>query len=269
VAERPRPAAAGPGDERRLRGEQYASDRNLSARLGLHQRFSTNPESWYAWLLRQLELAPGARVLDIGCGNAAFWSANRADVPPGLELTLADFSPGMLAAAGEALRGSRVPARRVAANASALPFPPARFDTVLANHMLYHVEALDRALGELARVLRPRAPLFATTNGDDHMREVDELREAVGLAPQRFAYAARFGLASGASLLRTLFRDVRVTRYPNHLRVTEPEAIVAYVASMTPLTPDRTRSLHDRARRRIAATGHFHVTIDSGLIAAR
>jgi 2-polyprenyl-3-methyl-5-hydroxy-6-metoxy-1,4-benzoquinol methylase len=54
-----------------LRGEQCASDRNLSARIGLHQRFSTNPESWYAWLLRQLELAPGVRVLDIGCGNAA------------------------------------------------------------------------------------------------------------------------------------------------------------------------------------------------------
>jgi SAM-dependent methyltransferase len=41
--------------------------------------------------------------------------------------------------------------------------------------MLYHVDDLDRALAELARVLEPGGRLVALTVGDGHMAEVWDL----------------------------------------------------------------------------------------------
>jgi SAM-dependent methyltransferase len=53
------------------------------------------------------------------------------------------------------------------ADIAALPFSAASFDCAIAMHLLEHVEALDRALGEISRVLEPGGTLYAVvpTNG--------------------------------------------------------------------------------------------------------
>lgn len=61
------------------------------------------------------------------------------------------------------------------ADAQALPFRDASFDAVIANHMLYHVPDIPRALGEVRRVLKPSGFCYAATMGVANMREVDEL----------------------------------------------------------------------------------------------
>ena len=58
------------------------------------------------------------------------------------------------------------------------PFEDASFDVVVAAWMLYHVPDLDRAVAELARVLRPGGRLVATTNAADHLQEMLELAGA-------------------------------------------------------------------------------------------
>ena len=57
----------------------------------------------------------------------------------------------------------------------ALDLPSESFDCAVAAWMLYHVRDVDRALGELARVLRPGGRLVAVTNGSDHWQELYEL----------------------------------------------------------------------------------------------
>ncbi|WP_239163194.1 class I SAM-dependent methyltransferase [Paractinoplanes rishiriensis] len=64
-------------------------------------------------------------------------------------LTLTDFSPAMCG------RLRSVPdARVVRCDAARLPLGAASFGTVVANHMLYHLDDPDAALAEFARVLR-------------------------------------------------------------------------------------------------------------------
>src|SRR5215217_3408792 len=129
--------------------EQYATDGNLQARIVLHAEFSINAH-WAEWLFEREAPKPGARILDLGCGPATLWRANRERIDPSWSLTLADFSAGMIEAARREL-GER--AVYVVADAQALPFPPGSFDAVLANHMLYHVPDRARAFGEIERVL--------------------------------------------------------------------------------------------------------------------
>jgi ubiquinone/menaquinone biosynthesis C-methylase UbiE len=56
-----------------------------------------------------------------------------------------------------------------------LPVPDEEFDCAVAAWMLYHVPDIDRALAELARVLRPGGRLIAVTNSRDHWRELKDL----------------------------------------------------------------------------------------------
>src|SRR5262245_8596909 len=83
-------------DASQLLKEQYRDASNLSARAQLHARFSTDRRGWFPWLFDRIELPTHARVLELGCGPGWFWWENRDRIAPGWEVTLTDFSPGML-----------------------------------------------------------------------------------------------------------------------------------------------------------------------------
>ena len=116
-----------------------------------------------AWsLLAQGAILPwaldGARLegsaIEVGSGGGAM-AAEVLDRFPGLRLTATDLDPQMVARARERLAqfGERAAVTR--ADATALPFPDACFDAALSFLMLHHVGRWERALAELARVVRP------------------------------------------------------------------------------------------------------------------
>ena len=60
-------------DQEYLRSEQYRDSGNLRARMGLHERFSTNPLGWQRWVFNQFDLMPDSRILELGCGPGRLW----------------------------------------------------------------------------------------------------------------------------------------------------------------------------------------------------
>jgi SAM-dependent methyltransferase len=185
--------------------EQYATDANLRARIALHAAFSINPH-WTEWLFGREAPGPDARILELGCGPATLWRANRERIDPSWSLTLADFSPGMLDAARREL-GER--AVYVVADAQELPFPAESFDAVLANHMLYHVPDRPRAFTEIRRVLVSEGTFQASTIGRGHLAELAALVPGWDLG----RHAEAFGLETGPEQLQPFFADVRIERF--------------------------------------------------------
>jgi len=87
----------------------------------------------------------GARVLEAGCGTGLVLERLRAGAPAvGI-----DLSRGMLTRAGK--RGLPV----AQADLLRLPFPDGAFDVVCSFKVLAHVERIEDAVAELARVTRP------------------------------------------------------------------------------------------------------------------
>lgn len=105
-------------------------------------------------ILEALEVAPGHRALDLGCGNgwAARWMADRS--APGGSVQGVDLAPTMLERARDAAT-DRPDVDFLRASFDELPFEDGRFDRVFSMEAVYYADDLDRVLDEIRRVLRP------------------------------------------------------------------------------------------------------------------
>ena len=95
---------------------------------------------------------PGDRVLDACCGTGDLALAARA---AGGVVTGVDFSPRML----ERARRKAPDVEWIRGDLLALPFGDASFDAATVGFGIRNVADVERALAELARVLRPRGRL--------------------------------------------------------------------------------------------------------------
>ncbi|HET9076938.1 MAG TPA: class I SAM-dependent methyltransferase [Acidimicrobiales bacterium] len=96
------------------------------------------------------ELQGASRVLDVGCGEGQV--GRLAARLPGVELVVG-VDPTAAQVAEARARGGGVLVGRC--DASALPFSGKSFDAVVACLVFEHIEAVDAAISELGRVLRP------------------------------------------------------------------------------------------------------------------
>lgn len=261
-------------DQEYLRTRQYNDAAKLNDRIQLHVRFSTNTYEWHRWVFDQLELPANARLLEVGCGPGRLWSRNADRIPAGWQITLSDFSAGMLAETQQNLAGLR-PFGFEVADVQALPFADAAFDAVIANHMLYHVPDRPRALAEIRRVLRPGGQLYAATNGQAHMRELGELVQRLAPELAKWGGAAvdgHFGLENGGEQLAQHFAEVAVRRFPNALVVTEAAPLVAFIMSMS-VADQAGAGLRTQLLAQVEAIlreqGPIHITKDAGIFIAQ
>ncbi len=103
--------------------------------------------------LNLLQLKPGEKMLEIGCGTGA----SLLDVSSQVCAVGVDLSSGMLRQAGERLEKAGRPGKLAQGDALYLPFPKAIFELVF---MAFTLELMDTpeigcVLGEIRRILRP------------------------------------------------------------------------------------------------------------------
>ena len=261
--------------------KQYSDASNLNARIALHRRFSTNEYDWFLWIFDHFHIPPAARALELGCGPADLWRKNLHRIPGGWDITLSDFSPGMLKKAQANLAGSAARFHFQRIDAQDIPFPVASFDAVIANHMLYHVPDRALALSEIRRVLKPGGRFYATTVGDGHMAELRQWmdRFAEGEAhpgdtnhPWRKENQPAFTLENGAKQLSPWFEDVEVFPFEDSLVITETGPLMTYIRSMSSRSDFSEEVYAEIATfvdEEIAARGSVQITKSSGLFAAR
>ena len=98
-----------------LKEEQYKSSKNLSARIVIHQKFRTNPESFYGWIWKNYEIKNSLKILEIGCGTGEFWLENYSKLPWRLFGETAIYlthMPGLLSLSASVLQHRQHPSGR-------------------------------------------------------------------------------------------------------------------------------------------------------------
>lgn len=255
-----------------MKDDQYRDSTKLMARMVLHIKYgqkTTLPD-----LADLLRIKTGARVLDVGCGAGWFWTRAAAKFPDDISIVLTDISPGMVEEASSRVSGMGRwrDVRAEVADVCALPFAKKAFDVVFAMHMLYHAPDLDKAICEIARVLRDDGVVVASTNGAANLASLFELGHSVLGGPTADPAAAVFGLESGEAAVRRHFGNVEVYRSVDTMRITDPADLMAYMTSFPPgdTADDDTRDkLKAVVENAFAADGAVTTVRDGGYIVAR
>lgn len=212
--------------------EQYKTAENLNLRQNLHS-YNINKTDWDIWCFRKMSFPDKARILELGCGNGMLWYKNRADLNEDRNITLSDFSSGMLESTKKRLEGVNCNFKYEVIDAQNIPYGNESFDVVIARHMLYLVPDIEKALSEIKRVLTKQGIFYATTNGHDAMAELNKLIEEfdpkLGLNNNGMCY--RFELENGQELLKKHFNRVETEVLEGKIVVDHAEPVVSYKAS--------------------------------------
>jgi SAM-dependent methyltransferase len=157
------------------------------------------------------------RLLEVGCGTGGLAARMAAELE--CEVIAVDQSQRMV----DATRARGIDAR--VGDVQHLAFGSGEFDAAVAAWMLYHVADLDRALAELARVLRPGGLLIAITNGAEHLAE---LWTALGVEYR----TTEFRSENGADILSRRFERVDRHDIETRARFRDRTTAAGYVASL-------------------------------------
>lgn len=243
--------------------DQYRNASNLHARIGLHERFSTNKYGFFRWEFDQLNLPSPSHVLELGCGSGLLWIKNRDRIPAGWDVTLSDLSPGMLQEARDNLQAIPRLFKYEVIDAQSIPFEDETFDAVVANHMLYHVPDRPKALSEIYRVLKPNGYFYAATNGRTSPRGSIGIRDWI--VSGIYKESEDFNLEAGGSEIAQWFSAVTPHRYEDSLAVTEVKPLVDYVRSGKRLSDEEVQEFERAVEKEIALHGVIHIPKAPGM----
>ena len=252
---------------------QYLNSSNISARISLHKEYAANQQGWFPWLFERCQMNPGDTVLELGCGDGSLWLENRDRIPAKVNIILSDLSDGMIRDVKRSIGSGDERFHFDVMDAHQIHMPDASVDLLLANHVLFYCEDLQKVFREVKRVLKPEGIFVCSTYSSSHMKEISELVQEFD---DRIVLSAdylyeRFGKENGKELLQEEFSDIEWIQYEDHLNVTDADALIAYVLSchgnQNRYIVDRYKDFRAFVKKK--TENGFYITKDAGVFVVR
>ncbi|MGV8163067.1 MAG: class I SAM-dependent methyltransferase [Candidatus Nanoarchaeia archaeon] len=138
----------------------YDTSKALKIRKNENKNIFKNRVDFNQKILDCLGNEKNLKVLDAGCGNGDFLEFVHKQ-KPNWALYGFDISKGMIQ---EAKKETNKKIKYSVATVQKIPFKDETFDVVIAKHMLYHAEDIQKAIKEMHRVLKKEGVLIITLN---------------------------------------------------------------------------------------------------------
>ena len=254
---------------------QYQHATNITARIRLHADYSTNQQGWFPWVFEQCKFGPKETVLELGCGNGAFWLENKDYIPKDCKIVLNDISEGMLRDTQKVYeefwknKKDLAHFQFEAFDCHKIPYEDHQFSYVIANHVLFYCNDLDAVIREIYRVLKPGGKLICSTYGKKHMKEITELvqefHSSITLSATHLY--DQFGLENGQTILRKQFKLCEMHKYEDSLEINKAEPLIDYILSchgnQNQYIIDRYKDFKNFVEKKVMYG--YHVTKEAGL----
>jgi len=254
--------------------EQYKDASNLAIRMELHSRYAKNPQSWFSWLFEKLPLKEESCVLEIGCGNGNLWKGQEENIPAGCQIVLTDISSGMIDDAKQNLKEKDC-FSFAQLDCQSLPYADNSFDIITANHVLFYVRDLGRALSEIARTLKPGGVFFCSTYGREHMKEISRMVKEFDsrIVLSQINLYEIFGLENGESKLAPYFSRVELLHYKDALEINETAPLLSYILSCHGNQDEYLANRYEEFKwflqGKLEKKGTLHITKQAGVFQCR
>jgi ubiquinone/menaquinone biosynthesis C-methylase UbiE len=149
-------------------------------------------------------------VLEIGFGTGL----NLAHYPRGVRrIATADPNPGMERLATRRVAGSGIVVDRRTSTCEALPFESGSFDCVVSTWTLCSIPNVERALGEICRVLRPSGRFIFLEHGLSALPKVQRWQRRLNPIQRLLGDGCRLDLDVPALVRGRPFVDVQFERF--------------------------------------------------------
>jgi ubiquinone/menaquinone biosynthesis C-methylase UbiE len=201
----------------------------LAARLCTHQHAERDIIPWMAHLTASLP--PGARVLDVGCGDGHQTVRWAQCVGVSVDLVAFDISSQMVAAARDQATAAGLAATwRVHSADEPWPFECSEFDLVMSHFAFYYLTDIPWAVREIERVLKPAGKVVLTGPNSENNAEFYRLHEQVSCKPLSPVFVQRLWRMEAEILpaIRRHFRPVRTELFENPVHLPSVDDVVAY-----------------------------------------
>lgn len=209
--------------------EQYRTANNLKIRIDLHNTYSINKQGWFSWVYHSIDFSKVNRLLEIGCGTGDLWKQLNFDLRH-REIFLTDKSSTILEKARENLGNTF---NYMVMDGENLTFKKDYFDAVIANHVVFYFNDVNKGLSEIQRVLHKDGLFYCSAYGKQHMREIHEImykyNPRIKLVENNLY--EKFGLENGKEILEKYFDDVELQLYEDGLVIGEAQPLIDYILS--------------------------------------
>lgn len=249
--------------------DQYKTAVNLNVRIELHNRFSHNPVPWFSWLASQIAVKSGEILLEVGCGNGELWKYAGSG---NMEIHVTDISSGMVEDAARLLGGlGHGHLIFETEDCQKLSYEDNVFDGVIANHVLFYVKDISKALGEICRVMKQEGVFYCSTYGREHMKEITLLVQEFDsrIILSEVALYELFGLENGQAMLERHFQSVEKVMYDDYLLVDEAEPLLDYILSchgnQSEILSQRQLEFKEFLQKKIREKGGIRITKMAGV----
>lgn len=215
--------------------KQFSTDNNLVFRIDFYSKYDTAPQKFSDWLFEKYRFSENDTILELGCGNGYHWD-NRIDMLPlGCELILSDISDGMINEVRRKYGDKGVTVKKI--DIQSIPYDSNSVDVIIANHMLFHVPDLSKALSEICRVLRAGGLFYAATDSNEGIRPyLHDVLTRFDSSNKAFTEKFSFNLENGMEMLQDLFTSVHKFEYDFPLSVTDTKDLMKWFASTTDIS---------------------------------
>ena len=213
--------------------QQYASANNLSTRISIHDKYSTNKMGFGNWIVSNYKIEKGMKILELGCGTGDMWKNRDTLIGDCSKLILTDFSDAMVATTKENV-GNYENLEYKVLDIQDIPYEDDTFDIVIANMMLYHVPNIEKGLSEVRRVLKSGGRFYCATFGEHGIIEyLSKILSTYGVEDNT---NKNFTLQNGYDILSKTFSKVEKLEYIDSLAVTNVDDMVDYIYSLSGMT---------------------------------
>lgn len=247
--------------------EHYKNAKNLNVRISLHDKYSQNKQGWFSWLFEQIDFSRINRLLEVGCGNGKLWKNNKINLR-NREIFLSDSSQGMVDEVRKTLGNDF---NCMAFDCEKIPFKDNYFDAVIANHVLFYVYDINKALEEIGRVLNSNGVFYCSTYGSNHMIEINDIVQKFDsriILSQTKLYDV-FGLENGQDILKPHFKNIEMKRYEDCLIVNKSKPIIDYIMSchgnQNEILGPKLKEFREFVDSIIQEKGYIRITKNAGL----
>lgn len=256
---------------------QYQNANNISARIRLHQNYSSNKQGWFPWIYEHLNIHSGMKILEIGCGNGALWTEHiqnsllqhQNPFPENVQIVLSDISEGMIRDIKRNIAEKYTQFSYAAFDCHQIPYANESFDLVIANHVLFYCNDIPQVCQEIQRILKPNGVFICSTYGSKHMKEITDLVQQFDkhIVLSGAALYENFGLENGNNILSPYFLSVQKQLYEDSININSAEPLIEYILSchgnQNQYLIDRYTEFKCFVEKKVSNS--FHITKDAGL----